>query len=116
MKESQFVKRDVIVSENDIKINYIKIGTLWLKWSGTRDLCWCCSCYCCSAALASAVGMNWQQTLALPLHPPPVPRHCGITITGNYDNQCVSFRFVDLLVYSLNIITVSPSVKKLCVM
>jgi len=76
---------------NDIKLNYLKIHTLWLMWSETRDLYWCCSCYCCSAALASAVVMNWQQTLALPLHLPPVPRHYGTTITGSYDIQCVSF-------------------------
>jgi hypothetical protein len=101
-------------SEDDIKLNYLKIHTLWLLWSETRDLCWCCSCYCCSAARASAVGMNWQQTLALPLHPPPGPHHCGITVTGNYDIQCVSFWFVDLLVYSPNIITVSSSVTELC--
>ena len=60
-------------------------------WTETRDLCWCCVCYCCSAALASAVGMNWQQMLALPLHPPLVPHHCGITITGNYNIQCAGF-------------------------
>ena len=79
-----------------MKLNYLKIRTFWLLWSETRDLCWCCSSYCYSAILASAVGMNWQQTLALPLQPPPVARHCGITITGNYDIPSVGF---DLWIY-----------------
>jgi len=87
---------DVIASENNIKLNNLKIRNLWLLWSETRDLCWCCLCCCCSAALASAVGMNWQQTIALPLHLSSVPHHCGITITGNYDIHCVRFWFVVL--------------------